>query len=271
MNRKVGVEAEFFLLNSKDEAVVVPPSWDRDAFTVLGEIRGEPGDSPAETIGNFCKRQYEIESKVAKDRRIVMETMRVIKLAAYRKAMQDMNAADKYATMSNIHNIYGTNIGDYSDQVLKGNKIQGAKASCGLHIHFSCMQKEEHIIKQYNYFPVSLPIGIGDANATINLYDRGDQEVKEEIKVSVSLLNRPSIEWIVKQLDDAFFEKFAPAKNERTKYRQPGFYELKSYGFEYRSLPATPETIKALPEIIETAFELLKDICKKTWKPFIKE
>jgi len=58
-------------------------------------------------------------------------------------------------------------------------------------------------------------------------------------------------------MDEAFFDRFAPAEKNRTKYRQPGFYELKDHGFEYRSLPANPETIEALPEIVGKAFELL--------------
>ncbi len=264
-NRKIGVEAEFFLLNSKDEAIVVPSHWDRDSFAVLGEIRGEPGNTPAETIGNFSKRQYEVESKVAKDKRIVMEAMRVVKLNVYRKAMREMNAADKYDAMSEIHNVYGTDISDYSDQIVKGGKIQGAKASCGLHIHFSCMHKDERKITQDSYSPISLPITVGDAGTSLHLYKKDGYEEKETISVSVSLLTKPAIEWIVRSLDESFFGRFEPAKTERTKYRQPGFYELKPYGFEYRSLPATPETIKALPEIVEKASELLREICKISW------
>ena len=265
MSKKVGVEAEFFLLNSKGEAVVVPSHWDRDSFAVLGEIRGEPGDTPAETIGSFFKKQYEIESDVSNGKRIVMETMRVIKLAVYRKAMREMNAVDKYDAISNIHNIYGTDIGEYSDQILKGNKIQGARASCGLHIHFSCRQKDERTIEQASYSSVSLPISIGNAETKLHLYKKDGYEETETIEVSVSLLTKPAIEWIVRTLDDAFFKKFAPSKDERTKYRQPGFYELKPYGFEYRSLPATPETIGALPEIVEKAHELLRELCKTSW------
>lgn len=264
-NRKVGVEAEFFLLNSKDEAVVVPSGWDRDSFTVLGEIRGEPGDTPAETIGNFSKRQYEVESMVTAGRRIVMEPMRMIRLAVYRKAMQEMNAVDKYSTMKEIHNVYGTDISEFSDQIVKGGKIQGAKASCGLHIHFSCMHKDERTIEEQVYSYVQLPIDIGGATTTLSLWKKDGYKKKKTIKVSVSLLTKPAIEWIVRTLDDTFFKRFAPSKDERTKYRQPGFYELKPYGFEYRSLPATSETIKALPEIVEKAHKLLRELSKTSW------
>jgi hypothetical protein len=54
-----------------------------------------------------------------------------------------------------------------------------------------------------------------------------------------------------------------PKKEDRTKYRQPGFYELKPYGFEYRSLPANDAVMKALPEIVGKAFELLDSL--NTW------
>ena len=263
--RKVGIESEFFLLDSKGEAIVVPPSWDRDNFTVLGEIRGEPGRTPSETIGNFYKRLYEVQSNVKKDHKMVMEAMRIIKLKVYKKAMMDMNAVDKYQAMTNIHNASGIDISEYSDQVIENGKIQGAKASCGLHIHFSCYKKDARTIQRDIYGPVTLPIGVAGAETNLHLYKRTATEQEEELEVSVSLLTRPAVEWIVKEMDKAFFKKFQPAKEERTKYRQSGFYELKPYGFEYRSLPATPETMDAIPEIVEKAFDLLKEVSKTSW------
>jgi len=262
---KVGVESEFFLLNSKGEAIIVPSGWDKDNFTVLGEIRGEPGRTAAETIGNFYKRLHEVRMKVKLDHEMVMETMRVIKLKVYRKAMSDMNAADKYQALNNIHNVNGTDIADFTDQIVKDGKIQGAKASCGLHIHFSCMQSDEKTIKQDIYAPVCLPIGVAGAETNLNLYRKTAADGEEKAKVSLSLLTRPAVEWIVQEMDKAFFKKFQPPKEERTKYRQPGFYELKPYGFEYRSLPATPDTMKAMPQIVELAFDLLKTVCKTSW------
>lgn len=263
--RQVGIEAEFFLLNPDGNAIVIPERWDRDSFTILGEVRGAPGNTTAEAIGNYYKRYYEVENKLKRNHQIVMEPMRLIDLKAYQKAMRDMNAVDKFDAINNIHNIYGTDISEYSDQVLKAGKIQGAKASCGLHIHFSCVDYAEQDITKDTYTSVNLPISVGDVSTYLSLYKMDEKEVKEKIRVEVSLLTKPAIEWMVKEMDEAFFEKFAPPEGKRTKYRQPGFYELKPHGFEYRSLPATKETVEALPEIVGTAFDLISTLSKKSW------
>jgi len=167
--------------------------------------------------------------------------------------------------MNNIHNIHGTDISEYSDQVVEKGKIQGAKASCGLHIHFSCYKKSTHASKKDTYEPILLPIGVAGAETILRLYKKIGSDEDKKIEVSVSLLTKPAVEWIVKEMDKAFFKKFQPPKEESTKYRQPGFYELKPYGFEYRSLPATPDTMKALPEIVEKSFKLLDEVGKTSW------
>jgi hypothetical protein len=73
-------------------------------------------------------------------------------------------------------------------------------------------------------------------------------------------MNVPTVEWIVKRMDDKFFKKYVSSEDKQTKYRQPGYYELKEYGFEYRSLPASDETMNALREIVGFSFDLLKEI-----------
>jgi hypothetical protein len=92
------------------------------------------------------------------------------------------------------------------------------------------------------------------------LYRHAGYDKKYEKELHASRLNKPAIEYIVRAMDDTFFERFAPKEAERTKYRQPGFFELKSYGFEYRSLPANPKTMAALPEIAEKAHALLQEV-----------
>ena len=51
-------------------------------------------------------------------------------------------------------------------------------------------------------------------------------------------------------------------ENRTLKYRNPGFYEKKSWGFEYRSLPANDDTLSLgkLRFIVETAFDLLNNL-----------
>lgn len=275
LERKIGIETEFLLLNSKDEAIVPPNYWDRDGFPLLGEIRGDPDDNVADVIANFLKKKMTIEGKVREGNRIVMRDVEHIRLAIYKEAMKQVTET-KGEQIGKVKNIHGTNIDDYSDQIIgKNRKIQGIRASCGLHIHFSCGERVSQTVKNAKYTAVDIPIKLAEVKGadavlkelvqpSLSLYIKEYLYGKDlkEITVFASVLNRPAVEFIVKKMDDEFFDKFAPKEKDRTKYRQPGFYELKPYGFEYRSLPANDRSIAALPEIIGKAFELLDSLYK---------
>lgn len=289
---KVGLEAEYLLFDEKKEEYIVPPStWDRDGFPLLGEIRGKEGKTVAETVTNFRAREMEVLEKIWADCKPHMVNVAKIPLKLYKKANSEANWDDKNSQLDAIKNIYGTDITEFSDQIVgksKGGalKIQGIHVSCGLHVHFSCGVGEEWEYEEPQYELVTLPLGltVGDVfkkrseviengdtvektasqlmKPTLYLYAEKGYKKKKEIKLYASRLNRPAIEYIVAQMDEAFFERFAPKPEERTKYRHPGFFELKPYGFEYRSLPANPETMAALPEITKKAFDLLNHINK---------
>jgi hypothetical protein len=290
IREKVGLEAEFLLINAKDEIIIPPSSWDRDGFPLLGEIRGEEGETVAETVTNFKAKEMGSLEKRRKGHTIRMCDLEMIKLALYKKANREVDWDEKNASLGAIKNIYGIDIEELSDQVVKGNKIQGIRISCGLHIHFSCGESIEYDHEVEQYEQVILPIGMGDTgilmaqhhemdgekeeipftpqqllakellSPTLYLYRRKGYKKEKTLKLYASRLNKPAIEYIVKKLDDEFFDRFAPAKADRTKYRQKGFYELKPYGFEYRSLPANAATMEALPEITKRAFALLGEI-----------
>lgn len=282
---KIGLEAEYLLINDKNEIIVPPAGWDRDAFPLLGEIRGKEGKTMSQTVTNFKQAEMELMDRLQKDHSIRFAEMEVIKLALYKKANSQINWEDKNASLGKIKNIHGIDIETFSDQIVSKNKIQGVRISCGLHIHFSCCVSIETEYEIDDYEQVMLPIGLGefglvaaqrDGNEvpftpaellakellkpTIYLYRRKGYKKKDEYKLYASRLNKPAIHFIVNEMDKAFFDRFAPAKADRTKYRQPGFFELKPYGFEYRSLPANEATMTALPEITKKAFELLREI-----------
>jgi hypothetical protein len=278
-DRKVGIEAECLLLNAKDEAIVPPQYWDRDGFPILAEVRGDPGENAAETYSNFMKKKMEIEELPRQGNRIVFTNIHPVRLKMYKEAMKQVTEA-KGETIGKTKNIYGINVEDYSDQIIKSGKIQGVNASCGLHIHFSLTETAEQKIEEPQYEHIDLPLetvpmatafqdgeikGLAPVmkhlmKTSLSLYKFKGWSEKKRIFASVSHLNRPTIEWMVKELDEHLFKKFAPPKDQRTKYRQAGFYELKEHGFEYRSLPANDETIAALPEIIAFSFDLLKRV-----------
>jgi hypothetical protein len=269
MLSKIGLEAEFLLLDTKGEVIIPPSSWDRDGFPLLGEIRADPASNTPDVIANFIKKKMKIEAEIYKDHKIVMENIRRIRLATYKEAMKQVTEA-KGEQLGKVKNIYGINIDDYSDQVVgKNHKIQGINASCGLHIHFSCNESVTKIIKDVEYDPVILPIKLAKATGEnviltemikpeIWLYRKKYLSIAntKKITATASVLTKPVIECFVKEMDKMFFDRFAPKKEDRTKYRQPGFYELKPYGFEYRSLPANDAVMEALPEIVSKAFDL---------------
>lgn len=278
--KSVGIEVEFLLLNSKGEAIVPPAYWDRDGFPLLGEIRGDPGDTAADVIANFTRRKMKILKKVKQGNKIVFENIHQVRLKTYKEAMKQVTEA-KGEQIGKTKNIYGISVEDYSDQVIKKGKIQGVNASCGLHIHFSCNQESELKVDEPVYEEVRIPVemvpmakllksDIEIKGATeivksimrpeFTLYRREGWSEKKILRASASQLNRPTIEWIVKEMDEKLFKQFAPAEKYRTKYRQAGFYEIKPHGFEYRSLPANDQTLAALPEIVDFAFELLNNL-----------
>lgn len=267
---KVGVEAEFILRNNKGEVIIPPAYFDRDGFPVLGEIRGAPGKDIEETVINFIKARMHTERSLKTNCTLSFEPVTVVPLRTYKEAMKiirDSNE-EKDALLSSIMNIYNTDISDYSDQIIKNNKIQGCRASCGLHIHFSSEIRDERTYNREEFERIELPLSIinNKVETAIHLHKQTGEKEVETIEVAVSQLNKPTIEWIVRRMDEKFFEKYAPSKADRTKFRQPGFFELKDYGFEYRSLPAVPESLDALVEIISFAFDMLGDLRKFNYR-----
>ena len=274
LEKKVGLEVEFFLLNKSGKVIVPPAHWDRDGFPLLGEIRGKEGENVADVVTNFLKSKLLHEAKVRSGQKIIFSDIERISLATYREAMRQVTEP-KGESIGKVKSLYGIDLDEFSDQIVSKGKIQGINASCGLHIHFSCRHVDKRKLTIPEYELVSLPLGLtvmDDVKAEdlaeaiikpeIRLYKRVSEESSMEMEASSSQLNKPTIEWIVKQMDDQFFERFAPAKDKRTKYRHPGFYELKPYGFEYRSLPANDQTLSSIVEITEFAFELLGSLNK---------
>ena len=271
----IGLEAEYLLRNSKGKLMIPPAHHDRDDFPLLGEIRGYPGKTIADVLANFSRKKIKLLERLKSGQQIGFIAREKCPLALYKEA--NKIAADSGGkNIGDVRNIYGTDITEFTDQIVKAGKIQGIWVSCGLHIHFSCEEVDELEVKRPVYEPVHLPLGfttsvatrVADSSAegfkeTFNqhllLYRYVDCGEEKVLKARASRLNKPTIKHIIRELDDAFFGKFAPEQDERTKYRQPGFYELKPYGFEYRSLPFTDEVEANLFDIVKKAFEILKD------------
>ena len=270
---KIGLEAEYVIKDDKGKLVIPPGYFDRDDFPLLGEIRGDAGKNVAETVSNFFGQKLKILSEVAKKHTVVFSPAERCPLALYRKVNAQIKT-DKGAEETKVLNIYGTDIKDYTSQIVKNGKIQGLKVSCGLHIHFSSEETNQVEVEDEQYEHINIPVGFktlsnntkeGDVAQVlgqnfISLYKKKGYKVKKTLVCRASRLNKPAVEYIVKKMDDEFFERFAPAKEDRTKYRMPGYFELKPYGFEYRSLAMSEQTDQALLEIAQFAHKLLVEI-----------
>ena len=239
---KIGLEAEFLLRGTKGKIIVPPSYWDRDGFPLLAEIRGKEGKTPAEVVTNFMAKKMEIMEKMSKTHTMDFAVMERIPLALYKEANRQINHDEKAESVGQVRNIHGVDIGDMTDQIVAKNKIQGINVSCGLHVHFSCEEADEIEVEDRKYKSVRIPLGFTFANTVaeptqagieaiaepyIDLYRNEGYEVKKTLKARASRLTKPAVVHIVNEMDRLFFDRFAPPVAKRTKYRQPGFYELK--------------------------------------------
>jgi len=62
----------------------------------------------------------------------------------------------------------------------------------------------------------------------------------------------------VQAFDEVFLDKYP--MDVPLKFRNPGFFEIKNYGFEYRSLPFTKDVLSDIVEIAEFAWNLLEEL-----------
>ena len=263
MERKIGLEVEYLLLNNKDKLIVPPDTFDRDDFPLLGEIRSEPAASPHEAVANFLAKKMELENMLKKDHKLLFATNYRVPLKIYKEANKQISGP-KDVLLSQVKNIYGIDITNYSDQIIEKGKIQGIIVSCGLHLHFSAVERKKTVINEFEYTPTRIPISGPLIESEENvlellLYKRSINPNKKDISISTSLLTKGTIYWMVSKLDKVLFDTYAPPESERTKYRQPGFFELKNYGFEYRSLPANEVTMSNLLDITTKAFDILEE------------
>ena len=242
---KIGLEAEF-LLRSSDGDLVFPSDYgfDTDEFMILGEFRTVPQDSVEKCIGAFYESFYTLKRCILdKDKGLRLDIEHgfdTISSEFNAKILRKMGSKQINESL----NIYGTDILTLSDAVIKGGKVIGRKISTGFHIHFSSV----------NTTSVSIP-------KFVDIPNYGKYHVNDEQKqVSVSSVTKPVIAHFVKRLDAELLPRFINSNYKNLKYRQPGFYELKSHGFEYRSMPFDLSVIDRLDMILEFCFNLFKDL-----------
>jgi len=230
---KIGLEFEYFLVNPKTNTLVIPELYDLecDDFILLGEVRPDPGISTSEVIGNFYKALIRTRKLVAEDK-LVMDFSGVKEITPQFKA----EILRKIGTKEIAHakNIYKTDILNLSDDVVEDGRVITCYVSTGLHVHFSRSAEEEWVDK-----------------------DNRKQSSK------INLLTTSQMFSIIRSMDKNILPKHNLGVN--LKYRNPGFYELKSHGgFEYRSLPMYSNflNLEELESLVDYSFGLLKKLDK---------
>lgn len=229
---KIGLEGEFFLLDKKDNLVFpVNYGFETDDFCLLGEFRCKPGNTYNEVIGNYFNELALIYKRAEENKLRIKYNYCVIPIELKKKILKLMGTKE----ISDTKNIYGKSILEYSDDIIEDGKIISTVVSAGLHIHFS-----KEVLASYK--------------------DKDNISVESKTYV----LSQKDKVSIIRYMDNKVYPLYpvdiTPYK--QFKYRMKGYYEDKSYGFEYRSLPMLEEftdfkTISKLVENCFTAFNLI--------------
>lgn len=225
---KIGLEAEFLLRNKKGELVLPADfGFSTDDFMILGEFRADAGWTVKEVVGNFFGEIAHV-MKRAKEEKLTVDFSGMAEVSPEKKA-QILRAAGMKA-IPPCDNVYGRDLLEFSDDVVKKGKIVSSRISAGLHVHFSR--------RVYHNFVKG----------------------KEIVSQDTNILTKSQMMGIVRNMDKNILPKYQ--LKTPLKYRQPGFYEIKAWGFEYRSLPMIP-TFTNLEEVVSLvtyAFSLLEKL-----------
>ena len=255
LGNKVGLEAEFFVY--KENKIVFPEDYGFgvDDFPLIGEVRAEPGKSSAETTANFLKEWFRVVERAQKMGLEIEISSGYVEISPEKYAQTLRRMGTK--VISECANIYPEiDLLKLSDAVIEDGKILKHLISNGLHLHFSSQAIYTNFfsrgVEEYS------PITVRSLPGTTLFYKTGEKEVSETITATVSRITRPVLHHFVSYLDENVLPKYRPSND--LKYRNPGFYELKSHGFEYRSLPFSTEILGDIHEIVCTCFKLLNDL-----------
>lgn len=257
---RVGLEAEFFL-RDKDGQILYPDEYNfsTDDFCVLGEFRADSGETREATIANFMKKYYEVVYKARNHSKgLILDIENgwaKVDPKFYASVLRKMGSK----SVAQCFNIYDTDILSLTDAETKGGKIVSQKLSIGLHIHFSSSEVNERKVTIDSYESVKLPLSLGKASASFDLYRKTGSSYEEKVEAKASKISKPVVKHIVQELDKNLLKTFTSGM-PTLKYRNPGFYEYKQWGFEYRSLPFNRNVLNKIDEIVDFSFKLLEEL-----------
>lgn len=258
----VGLEAEFFLRGDKNK-LLYPANhgFGTDDFIILGEFRAKEGSTREETLSNFMKEWYGVLFKAkSQNHKVDIETGYTdIEPEFYAEVMRKMGTKN-IAQAKNIHP--EIDLLKLTDAVVEHGILKKHYLSVGLHIHFSSTVTNEQALKNKDvtYSPVKIPISMGgNSVAEMNLFQK-ESEKETEIKLTstVSRITKPVLYSFISKFDTEILPKYKI--NVPLKYRNPGFYEVKPWGFEYRSLPFNKAVLNDIAEIVDFSYKMLEDL-----------
>lgn len=228
---QIGLEGEFILRNSKGD-VVFPGDYgfSTDEFILLGEFRANPGQDREETVGNFMEKIAQVIYSARKQKLMAdFSGMAEITPELKAEAVKKMGAK----SVPSCLNLYKTDILGFSDDIVEKGKLIASRISAGLHVHFSRGAKSRFVDKDGKTTDDWISILMdSQRNSIIRAFDKN---VLPGYSLGVPL-----------------------------KYRQPGFYEMKKWGFEYRSLPMVWRflEINGIMELVDYAYSQLEKLEK---------
>jgi hypothetical protein len=255
---KIGLEAETFVVDGNGIPIVIPGRFPQDGFPLLMEFRADPGATIGEVVANFMKvwinqrNDFEIYCKQNNiEAHIERTSFLPVPIEAYRKAVSAMGGCKEPGQSRNIYNI---NLDEFNDVVLSSEgKITHRYVSAGLHIHFSA---------NYTVF-TQTPNLIEKRKKDKTVYSIDGYKT---VKVGTLSALEPKliVHEIVRRMDERLYPTVVDPEMKRVcKYRQPGFYELKPWGFEYRSLPFSGMALDNLSDIVKFAFDTLREVLER--------
>ena len=242
LEKKIGLEFEFILYSNKLNSIVLPGKYgfSTDEFIILGEERTGAFSTMPEIMGDFYNKWYKLQEKLTQNNLAYnIRGYESVTPEFYAEILRNMSTKE----ISVCKNLYKTDILKLTDAVVENGKIKSYYISCGLHLHFSFVNKAE--------FSSPKLVKLGKKYVHLGEYEK-----------HTASLNVMPIEWMKKIIRgyDKIWLRTLTKDFPRLKFRYPGYYETKPWGFEYRSLPFNDEVIKFLPQIISDGFKFLDQI-----------
>ena len=211
--------------------------FDVDNLGALVEVRGEPATTVEQALANFLAKELMARGK-AESHGYTLSDEPVVKLSS----LEAIKVTTTYHEVlrDKLHPRHKTR--KYS---APAKEFKITELTAGLHVHFSKRETKR--------------VSVLEVNNTITMFISTKDGLRDEVTTK-KVSNDKTVDYvcntfvdmpmIIRTLDDEFKDVI-----DKTK-RVTGAYEVKEYGFEYRSLPANVD----LGKVAEVCRKLLRNM-----------